>query len=457
LFPFAYLIPLDENLQRNSLEGAKMINHLLNNGIQVKKALHSFNAGGRDFPGQTYIVPMHQGLRGLINTMLWSGEDLSLTVKAMYDVSVYSFPQMAGFDVYPIWEEFTVNWEEVRTAPRLKGVFLGKNNGSLNTYALPADNNDAVKAANILLKEGYSVNRVKKSFLDLVPGTFLIRGNEALHYRLKELTENYYIQVRSLDATAGAGVFEGNTMPIRFKKTAVVGENFGVCQAMKEMGFDVCFVEYTQLNKGFDLAEHGFEALILAGTETGIWRDPFLDELGIGFGLHYALVERGRQQLIKFVQAGHDFIGIGYAGAKLNEEAGILDIGYSFTSDAATGFMPESINAKQSAENGLCIINANPEDPLTFSYGTKEKVYVFGPVWYYKIPREVKIAASFGEGNFYEKGFWLNPELAAGKPVIVSGTKGAQKIVLMGLDPAFRCYIPATYRLLANALYFLGS
>jgi hypothetical protein len=26
------------------------------------------------------------------------------------------------------------------------------------------------------------------------------------------------------------------------------------------------------------------------------------------------------------------------AGAKLNEEAGILDIGYSFTSDATTGF-----------------------------------------------------------------------------------------------------------------------
>ena len=112
----------------------------------------------------------------------------------------------------------------------------------------------------------------------------------------------------------------------------------------------------------------------------------FLDELGIGFGLHYALVERGRQQLIKFVQAGHDFIGIGYAGAKLNEEAGILDIGYSFTSDAATGFMPESINAKQSTENGLCIINANPEDPLTFSYGTKEKVYVLALFGIIKFP-----------------------------------------------------------------------
>jgi hypothetical protein len=55
------------------------------------------------------------------------------------------------------------------------------------------------------------------------------------------------------------------------------------------------------------------------------------------------------------------------------------------------------------------------------------------------------------------KGFWLHPEVAAGQPVIVSGTKGAQKIVLMGLDPAFRCYTPATYRLLANALYFLGG
>ncbi|MEL7564372.1 MAG: M14 family zinc carboxypeptidase [Dehalobacterium sp.] len=454
LFPFAYLIPLKEEWQSSPLEGSHMIGHLLKNGIQVKRAVNSFSVGGKVYPAGTYIVPMRQGLRGLANTMLWSGEDLSKKVKAMYDVSVYSFPQMAGFDVYPVEQEFSVEWEEVILAPKLKGSFPGNEHNKGGVYVLPIHNNDAVKAANILLKEGFEVSQIKENFLRYQPGTFLIKGGSSLPDKLKELAEEFYVKIDAVDATDTINLL---TKPIKMKKTAVVGENFGAYQAMQSMGFDVSFVEYINLNRGYDLADNGFEALVLGGTETGIWRDPFTDNLGIGYGVHLALVERGRQQLIKFLKAGHDFIGIGYAGAKLNELVEILDLGYAFTSDAATGFMPESVKADQSAENGLCLIDANPRDPLTYSFGAGEKVYAFGPVWYHNLPPEAKIAAAFGQGEFYQKGFWLNPDQAAGQPVIVYGTKEGRKIVLMGIDPAFRCYTPATYRLLANALYFLGA
>lgn len=446
LFPFAYLIPMDKDLQKNPLEGNKMIGHLLKNGIQVKKAGASFTVDGTVYPKGTYVVPMHQGLRGLINTMLWSGEDLSKSIKAMYDVSVYSFPQMAGFDAYPIWQEFSALMEPVSLAPRLKGSFQS---GKGEVYALTVNNNDAVRVANILLKEGFSVSRASQGFLNYLPGTYLIQGGTSLTDRLKELAEDYQVDI------AGVGEIQVPRLPVGLKKVAVVGDSFGPYQAMKEMGFDVSFVQYIDLNKGYDLAEHGFEALVLAGTETGIWRDPFADWLGVGYGVHFGLVERGRQQLVKFIKAGHDFIGIGYAGAKLNEETQMLAIDFSYTSDAVTGFMPENVKAAQSAENGLCLIDADPEDPLTYSFGAGEKVYAFGPVWFNRVSEEVRTAACFGQGEFYQKGFWLNPAPAAGQPVIIYSRKEGRKIVLMGIDPTFRCYTPATYRLLANALYFI--
>ncbi|ATW25265.1 M14 family zinc carboxypeptidase [Candidatus Formimonas warabiya] len=447
LFPFAYLIPVDRKLQRDPLEASKMVNHLVQNGIQVKKGLASFEAEGVIYPPGTYVVPMRQGLRGLANTMLWPGEDLSQRVKAMYDVSVYSFPHMCGFDARPVGEEFSAALEPVRSASRLKGVF---ERGAGQVYAFPAENNDAVKVANLLLKEGFSVCRTAQGFRDFLPGTFLVQGGEDLPARLTALTEEYYVHITGVGAVGVAA------LPIRLRKVAVVGDNFGAYQAMKEMGFDVSFVQYIHLNRGYDLTAHGFEALILAGTETGIWRDPFADWLGVGYGVHFALVERGRQQLRNFLQAGHDFIGIGYAGAKLNEEAQLLPAEFSFTADATTGFMPENVQAAQSAENGLCLIDADPQDLLTYSFGRAERVYAFGPVWFSKVPAEAKIAAHFSPGNFYQKGFWLNPAQAAGQPVVIYGSKEGRKTVLMGIDPTFRCYTPATYRLLANALYYLG-
>jgi hypothetical protein len=100
-----------------------MIGHLLNNGIQVKKALHSFYAGDREFPGGTYIIPMHQGLRGLVNTMLWSGEDLSLTVKAMYDVSVFPFPRWLDSMYIPYGRIYRKLGRSPNCSPVKRGTF----------------------------------------------------------------------------------------------------------------------------------------------------------------------------------------------------------------------------------------------------------------------------------------------------------------------------------------------
>ncbi|MGG1664592.1 hypothetical protein [Brevibacillus sp. NRS-1366] len=66
------------------------------------------------------------------------------------------------------------------------------------------------------------------------------------------------------------------------------------------------------------------------------------------------------------------------------------------------------------------------------------------------------IAARFAEGDTLVPGFWLAPEKAGRQPVIVHGQRTEQKVVLMGIDPTFRNYTPATFRLMANALYFLG-
>lgn len=66
------------------------------------------------------------------------------------------------------------------------------------------------------------------------------------------------------------------------------------------------------------------------------------------------------------------------------------------------------------------------------------------------------IAARFAKGDTLQSGFWLKPENAGGQPVIIHDNDPKRQVVLMGIDPTFRNYTPATYRLMANALYYLG-
>lgn len=430
-FPDSYIIPMNESQQQNSLEAANMIRHLLANGIIVKKADAGFTADGTEYPAGTYVVPMKQGLRGLANTMLWKGEDISDQASAMYDISAYSFPQLCGFDAVAVSESFTAALSDVTGAPVLKGTL---ETGSPANYIIPVENNDAYIAANSLAKEGVAVFRTGEANEEFAPGSFVIPNKQGVADKLAKLAAGYAVNIKGIAAV------KGNLQPVKLQKVAVIGNDGGVATEMKALGFDVTAVPYYTVNNGYDLEKNGFDAMVISGTQS-FWDDSYE-----ATGITWSLDEVGRKEVIDFAGT-HDFIGVGYAGAKVNEAAGKLGAAYSFTGTEEEG---------QTAENGICIMNGTLTDPITYNYGANETVFAYAPIWFKDMINQAVAAASFADKNLYLAGFWKEPETAAGAPVIIHDNSGSFDAVLFGIEPAFRSYTSGTYGLMANALYYLG-
>ena len=430
-FPEAYVIPMNESQQQDELEAANMIKRLLTNKVIVKKADAAFTADGVQYPAGTYVVPMKQSLRGLANTMLWKGEDISGETSAMYDISVYSFPQLCGFNAMSISKSFTATLSDVTVAPVLKGTL---DTGTAKNYIMPVENNQAYKVANSLVKEGIPVYRTAEANGTYAPGSFLIPNNKGVTAKLEKLILENDVTIKSIVNV------KGKLQPVKLQKTAVVGNDGGVATAIKALGFDVTAIPYYALNHGYDLEKNGFDALILTGTQ-GFWEDSYE-----ATGITWSLDEVGQKEVIDFAKT-HDFIGAGFAGAKLNELSGKLDVKFIFTGTEEDG---------QTAENGICLMDGTATDPITYSYGAGETVFAYAPIWFTDIKKDVVTAASYAAKDLYLAGFWQDPEAAAGAPSILHDSSKDYDAVLLGIDPTFRSYTPETFGFMANSLYYLG-
>ncbi len=431
-FPYAYIIPVNKEQQKDSYEAYKMVQHLLNNGITVNQALTSFAADGIQYPAGTFIVPMHQGLRGLVNTMLWEGEDVTALANQMYDISAYSFPLLNGFDAPAVQKEFSVESKGISEVLFPVGSF--KEGNGLN-YAIPVENDRAYFAANTLVKEGFKVYRTKDMVSKYPAGTFIIPEQTGVVERLKALAGQNMITVE------GVGATKATLQPIMLKKIAVVEEDGGTFSSMRELGFDVTAISYNAVNHGYNLNENGFEALIVSGSQ-GMWQDSY-----DATGTTWSLDSRGIENLIAFAK-NHDYIGAGYAGAMLNDEINKLDV--------VMGSVGE--DGIQTAENGICTLDANKYDPITYSYGKNETVFAFKPMWVSAFNKNsVVVSGSYGTGNtMYKAGFWAKPYQLAGAHAIIHDNTPDYDVVLFGIVPTFRCYNHATNGMMANAIYYLG-
>ncbi|MEA4989135.1 MAG: M14 family zinc carboxypeptidase, partial [Anaerovorax sp.] len=393
-FPYAYVLPMNEKQQSDSLQAAKMIQHMLNNGIQIKIAEKPFEADGITYPEGTYVVPLNQGLRGLINTMLWKGEDVSTLANAMYDISAYSFPLLCGFDAIAVDKAFTADLASVAEITMPAGSMDAAKNSN---YVILVENNDAYKAANILVKEGFKVYRSMDMVSSYPAGTFVIPEQNGIFERLSALVKEKAIQVKSVGET------HATLLPVTLKKIAVVEEDGGTYTAMKEMGFDVTAVSYKKLNEGYDLKKNGFNALVVSGSQY-FWEDSYDDT-----GTTWSLDARAIKQLKAFAKE-NDYIGMGYAGVMLNEEIKKLETEFYYIEDEDGG---------QTAENGICTFNADRYDPITFNFGKEETIFAFKPIWFKGFSGSVVANATYGKGkDMYLAGFWHEPQKVAGRTAI---------------------------------------
>jgi hypothetical protein len=418
-FPAAYVIPAEAPEQQNPHEAAKLVDFLLFNDVQVEQSSQAFVVNGMEYPKGTYIVPMDQPKRGLANTILWAGWDISENPGlTMYDISGWSHPLLWGVSRVEVEEPLDLKTHTVTQAAKPQGSAEG---GKAAAYAYLPTSNEAVLVTNDLLAQGVTLYRTEEPFTDagraFGAGTFVIPADQDGAKPLSNEVANQY----GLDVFALSGMPAGASL-MRPQRVAVYADE-GVRFFLKEYGFDYDEISEVDLNAGMDLS--GYDVFINSGWWS-TWD---------------GLASEGQAALQSFFAGGGDYIGIGNSGADLAVKSGLANVTYETGGRRA---------------NGVIMVDYVPEHPVVAQYPADGHAFVYGPVWYTAWDPGLEAAASFDTGpGFFVSGFWSawDASGADGQAIALHGTASSSDVTLFGFHPTFRAHTRGTFRTLANAIY----
>lgn len=411
-FPAAYVIPAGTPFQLSPHQPAKLIDFLLFNDVQVEQSSQDFTLDGVTYPKGTYIVWMDQPKRGLANTILESGPDLS-DIEGLYfysPPSVWSNPLLWGAYRAVMQDKLDLKTHPVNKADAPQGSAEG---GKAGGYAYLPTSIAAFKATNDLLARGVTLYRVTGPFEDsgrtFDAGAIIVPAEPAL---ANELANQYALDVYALESQPE------NVAPMKKQHIAVYGDE-GVNHAMRTLGFDYDEVSRNDLNAG-----------VISGY------DLFLND-----DLRWSqLSSDGQASLNAFFDAGGDYVGLSYRGraAQFAIDAGLLDVAY----EVGDG-------------NAIVQIDYDTSDSVAAGFRQDDFAFVYYPLWFTYLGDGVEVSARFDGGDFLVSGFWPGWQSsgANGQPVIVHRASDSQDVTLIGIDTTFRGHPENTFRVIGNAIY----
>lgn len=398
-FPRAYVIPAGPD-QRSAVAAARLVDHLVDNDVDVERATQPFTAGGRDYPAGSYVVDMHQPKRGLANVILDEGSDISDRIDQMYDIS--------GWSLGLLWGATVDSVEDGDLSVVGRPVVAADDTGSVaDSGALELRLDDA--------KDFEALNELTDADADVL---WTDRGSVVLpdpdRALVADLADRFGV-VFGAASEAGGTPLEETVVAA----AAPADELF----ALAEMGFDVRQVSTTMLNNGFD------------------WSG--VDTLFVSAGLSYnTLTPQARADLTDFLESGGGVVTRGATGAAFNQDADLLDA--------------SRVPGRRDANGVVRVDNAG--GPLTD--GATPHTFVTGPSWFTDLGDEVTVEQSYGTEGPLVSGHWRpssdgsgGPEAAQGQAVVIRGEdESGAGVVMFGSEPLYRAHPKGQYALVGRAL-----
>ncbi len=398
-FPAAWVIPAEAPFQLSSHQAARLVDFLLFNDVEVEQASGAFTMGGVTYPAGTYVVWMDQPKRGLANTILEDGLDLSDIPGLFFysPPSVWSYPLLWGARRAVMEDDMDIATHPVNRADAPRGSVAG---GKAAAYAFEPTSIAAFRAANDLLARGAE--------LYLAGGSFVIPGDASL---ARELANGWALDVEALAAMPADAVMA------RQQRIAVYGDE-GVRHALRTLGFDFDEVSRSDLNDG-----------VIAGYDVFVNRDLRWFQLNAD----------GQASMMAFFASGGDYVGHGYRGRAVDfaEDAGLVTVDY--------GYEPG---------NSIVHVAYDTADALAAGFSADDYAFIYRSVWFTDYDG-LDVTAWIGDGDFLVSGFWVDwpTSGAAGMPVVVHGSAGESDVTLIGFDATFRGHPENAFRLLGNAIF----
>ena len=455
--PSAYVIPA---AQHDPLTTAKLVNKLLDQGIEIRQSPKGFTtqAGHAYGPG-SLVVPLAQPKMGLVRYLLGQTfypdngytRNPDGTPIRPYDMATDTMAEFMGVRVDPLDEAASGDLRNV------SGVrYLGKvDPPAAFGYSLDGRLNDSFKAANLLLAKGVAVRRVDKAGPGLRPGDFLV-GPGADSALLSQLAADLGVDFRALGREVADGVH-----PVKAPRIAMYQRYWGgnmdegwTRLLLEQFSFPYASVFDAEIRKG-DLNQK-YDVLILpddsvamitgerppAGASGGGRQmEGYPPEFRSGIGAE------GVEAIKAFVQKGGTLVTLGGAAAFAIEKFS-LPVRNVLTGVSTKEFWCPGSTLRARFDNSQTLAYGMPDEGLLV-YLSGTPVFEVGAN---NASERYESPVRFVERGLLRSGWLVGEQVIARKTPVVATSYGNGRVVLLGVRAQHRAQTHGTYKLFFNAL-----
>jgi Zinc carboxypeptidase len=427
-YPQAYVIPVGDG-QRSDPEANRLVEWLLFNDIEVDELERDYRFGGQTFEEGSYVVWIAQPRRGLLDTALSVGVDISDRIGILYaPPAAWSHGYLWGADVVtvPDGAQFRPRTDDIRRPNRLDG---GLERGSADGYTLEIDSPTAVRALNALIGDGVEASIALEAFSGGAAGTAVFGDDRRTTRALDDVGEDTGLVFRRLRSGSLPALEPIERVPRIAVLTGGVDQQVWV---LRELGFVADPVSTGSLNT--------------APT------DPLANyDLIFNVGSNYPGVANttARARLEAFFARGGGYIG-GQAAGNNFLSAGAQVTGLTVQSDSGGG----------SGYSGILFWdNTGGEDSvITGVYPSRDTLIADPPTWFTGVPATLSVDARLPATGFFASGLWPNfgASSAPGAAVIAHGTNTADtaRLTLFASNPLYRADPEREWPMVGTAAYW---
>ncbi|WP_433533275.1 M14 family zinc carboxypeptidase [Micromonospora sp. CA-263727] len=406
VFPRAYVIPTGAG-QRSEPAAARLVDLLISSGGRVWQARHAFRAAGKSYPAGSYVVDLHQPKRGLVNSLLEPGIDLTERVDDLYaGPAAWSQGLTWGATVDTLWDK------------KLPKVALSRVHDGVARGSLPLGNPDVrldiqdaadLLVVNSLIRKGLRVHR-------LADGSVVVPAAPGSRKLLQDAVRTHGV------------TFE--RAPARWQGTRLAEVVVGYLGTVEARD---------------TLAALGFPARAVTAATLADTLTDEVDVLLVAGNLNVAnLTAANRAALDTFLARGGGVVGLGTAGASFGNAAALLSV---------------TATAGPSLASGVANV-ANRGGPVTA--GASRHAFISQPVWFTNLGAGVTVDQAYATDPLLA-GWWVTTgtngrSAAAGQASVVRSVGPAGNgVVLFGTNPTFRLHPKGLQPQLGRALLWAAQ
>ena len=198
-YPQAYVIPVGKG-QRSDAEANRLVEWALFNDIEVDELEKDYRVGSQTFEKGSYVIFMDQPRRGLADTALSLGVDISSRIQRLYaPPAAWSHGYLWGADTVTIADgaRFSPRTDRIHRPNRLKGSVPS---GKVAGYTLQVNSPTAVRALNDLVRGGAKASIATAAFSGGPAGTAVFGTDKATKRALEDAADDYGLDFGKLSS-----------------------------------------------------------------------------------------------------------------------------------------------------------------------------------------------------------------------------------------------------------------